>query len=145
MIRHLSRQDKVWNITDLSSQSTPQVCPEKLRKSGCISEEEVFAVTMLKISSYLLSHFHFSVTIFLLWIERISISQSIRKPNKYHHLLQHLFRPQYPEHFIGGNNEEPPAGLDPAAGEVQCVQMGLLQVPSNEVRIASDESKILGW
>ena len=50
------------NITDLSSHSTPQVCPEKLRKSGCISEEEVFAVTMLKISSYLLSHFHFSVT-----------------------------------------------------------------------------------
>ena len=110
----------------MSSHSTPQVCPEKLRKSGCISEEEVFAVTMLKISSYLLSHFHFSVTFFF----------TVNRENFNH--------AKHPEPSIGASNEGPTAALDPEDGQVQCVHMGLLQVSSNEVRIASDESKILG-
>ena len=65
--------------------------------------------------------------------------QSIRKPNKYHHLLH----PQCQEPSIGDSNEGPTAAVDPEDGQVQCVHMGLLQVSSNEVRIASDESKIL--
>ena len=67
-----------------------------------------------------------------------------QKTKKVSYLLQHLLRPQYPEPSIGGSNEEPPAGLDFSGSQVQCVLMGLLQVPYNEVRIASDESKLLG-
>jgi len=37
----------------LSSHSTPQVCPEKLRKSGCISEEEVIAMKDRQLHSIL--------------------------------------------------------------------------------------------
>ena len=51
---------------------------------------------------------------------------------------------KHPEPSIGDSNEGPTAPLDPEDGQVQCVHMGLLQVSSNEVRIASDESKILG-